>query len=192
MRKVALDEIIATVESIEDNRLIVWDPREGSHLYASGFYGKPLGISKPKETDFDVPLILDLIEGVYLLEKGKIRVVVGPEKNEITLKRLQEIAERVHDRFDVKYRIYKDLREKGYIVTPGIKYGCDFAVYDHGPGIDHAPYIVQVKVPEEDLPASEIVKAGRLATTVRKTFIMALVDEENGEIKYLGFEWWKP
>ncbi|MFB0543798.1 MAG: hypothetical protein ACETVR_03355, partial [Candidatus Bathyarchaeia archaeon] len=72
-------EIIATAEAIEDHRLIVWIPKEGSRLYASGFYGKPLGISKPKEPDFDVPLILDLIEGVYLLEKGRIRVVIGPE-----------------------------------------------------------------------------------------------------------------
>lgn len=187
-----MGEIIATAEAIEDNRLIIWSPKEGSILYASGFYGKPLGISKPKELDFDVPLILDLIEGVYLLEEGKIRVVVGPERREMTAKELQEIAERVHDRFDMKYRVYRDLREKGYIVTPGIKYGCDFAVYQHGPGIDHAPYIVQVKKPGEELPASEVVKAGRLATTVRKTFIMAVVDDERGEINYLGFEWWKP
>ena len=184
--------IVATAEAIEDNRLIVWSPEEGSRLYTSGFYGKPLGISKPKETSFNVPLILDLIEGVYLLERGKIRVVVGHKRRGMSLNQLKEIAVRVHDRFDVKYRVYKNLREKGYIVTPGVKYGCDFAVYQHGPGIDHAPYIVQVKRLGEELPAPEIVKAGRLATTVRKTFIMAVVDEESGEIKYLGFKWWKP
>jgi len=187
-----LVEFIATAEAIEDHRLIVWDPKEGSRLYASGFYGKPLGISKPKELDFDVPLILDLIEGVYLLEKGRIRVVAGPGGREMSVEELKEIAGRVHDRFDMKYRVYRDLREAGYVVTPGIKYGCDFAVYQHGPGIDHAPYIVQVKEPEEELPAAEIVKAGRLATTVRKTFIMAVVDEKSGGVTYLGFEWWKP
>ena len=190
MRLVALSGSVVTAEVIEDKRLVVWSPREGADLYASGFYGKPLGITKPKEPEFDVPLILDLIEGVYLLERGRIRVVAGPRRRELSLRRLRGIAERVHDRFGIKYRVYRDLRERGYIVTPGIKYGCDFAVYEHGPGIDHAPFIVQVKKPEEGLPASEVVRAGRLATTVRKTFIMAVVEDD--AVTYLGFEWWKP
>lgn len=110
----------------------------------------------------------------------------------MSLRELRKVAERVHDGFDPKYKVYRDLREKGYIVTPGIKYGCDFAVYEKGPGIDHAPYIVQVKRPQEELSASEIVKAGRLAATVRKIFIMALVDAEEEGVVYLGFEWWRP
>lgn len=186
-----MEDIVATAESIEDNRLVIWSPKEGSSLYELGFYGKPLGVSKPKETEFDVPLILDLIEGVYLLEKRRIKVVYGPQGKQMSLSRLQKVAKRVHDGFEIKYKIYRDLREKGYIVTPGIKYGCDFAVYEHGPGIDHAPYIVQVKKPEEELSASEIVKAGRLAATVRKIFIMAIVDAKNDRLTYLGFEWWK-
>ncbi|MBT8172169.1 tRNA-intron lyase, partial [Candidatus Bathyarchaeota archaeon] len=49
-----------------DNFLIVWNPEEGSKLYKKGYYGKPIGIPKPKIPEFDVPLILDLMEGVYL------------------------------------------------------------------------------------------------------------------------------
>ena len=41
--------------------------------------------------------------------------------------------------------VYRDLRESGLIVTPGIKFGCDFAVYKYGPGVEHAPYMVSVK-----------------------------------------------
>jgi len=187
-----LAETKITAEAIEDNRLIIWSPREGSALFAEGFYGKPLGISKPKEAEFDVPVILDLIEGVYLVEKGRLRVTAGADKRELSLEELRRVAKRVHDGFDLKYQVYRDLREKGYVVTPGIKYGCDFAVYEQGPGIDHAPYIVQVKRPDEELSASEIVKAGRLAATVRKTFIMALVDADCESVVYLGFKWWRP
>ncbi len=39
-----------------ENRLVVWDPDEGSALYNMGFYGKPVGIAKPKPTGFTVPL----------------------------------------------------------------------------------------------------------------------------------------
>ena len=69
------------VELIE-NFLVVWDPAEGSQLYKNGYYGKPLGIAKPKIPEFNVPLILDLMEGVYLAEKGLITVHEGSEKTQ--------------------------------------------------------------------------------------------------------------
>ena len=62
------------------DKLVVWNPRDGSELYKNGFYGKPVGISKPKNSDFDVPLIIDLIEGFYLLESGMIQVFLGQNK----------------------------------------------------------------------------------------------------------------
>ncbi len=43
------------VELIE-NFLVVWDPAEGSELYKTAYYGKPVGIPKPKVPEFDVPL----------------------------------------------------------------------------------------------------------------------------------------
>lgn len=158
-------------------------------IYEAGYFGKPLGVSKPKD-ELSTPLILDPIEGIYLLERGLIKVVSGPERREVQLEELVATARETLEGFDEKYRVYRDLREKGFVVTPGIKYGCDFAVYQHGPGVDHAPYIVQVKDQDDGLSASEIVKAGRLATTVRKTFILAVVD--CGQVRYLGFKWWKP
>ena len=91
--------------------------------------------------------------------------------------------------FDKKYAVYKDLREKGFVVTPGIKYGCDFAVYEYGPGIDHAPYIVQIMGLNDAMTALEIVRSGRLASTVRKTFIVAVLGDKG--VDYLEFKWWR-
>ncbi|MBN1682170.1 tRNA-intron lyase [Candidatus Bathyarchaeota archaeon] len=177
-----------TVEALEDSKLIIWSPQDGRKLYESGFYGKPLGNPRPKE-DFNEPLILDPIEGVYLLEKDKINVISTSNKKKVNLKSLINKTKIVLDNFDNKYLVYKDLREKGYVVTPGIKYGCDFAVYEHGPGIDHAPFIIQVKKVSDEITAAEIVKAGRLASTVRKTFIIAVI--QNQLVKYLEFKWWR-
>lgn len=180
---------LARVEALKDGRLIVWSPLESRRLYATGFYGKPLGIPKPKE-DFEAPLILDPIEGIYLLEKGMISVYSGEGEDEVDLEELRDSASGMLEGFEERYQIYRDLRERGLIVTPGIKYGCDFAVYEKGPGLDHAPYIIKVKGSGEGLTAAEIVEAGRLATSVRKTFIIALVD--SGEIRFLSFKWWRP
>lgn len=173
------------------NFLVVWDPKCGSELFKMGFYGKPLGIPKPKSPDFNVPLILDLMEGLYLLEKGIIRVYEGPNKARTTIKRLKSIARKVYEDFDLKYAAYKDLREKGLIVTPGVKFGCDFAVYKVGPGLEHAPYMVSVKSKKDEINPTEIVKAGRLATSVRKRFIIAVPDLRDGKVEYLIFKWFK-
>ena len=177
------------VEVLPDSRLIVWSPEEGRRLYRDGYYGKPLGIPKPKE-DFEAPLVLDPIEGVYLLEMGAISVYSGEEKRRVDLQELRSIARETLEGFEERYAIYRDLRKKGYVVSPGIKYGCDFAVYEKGPGLDHAPFLVKVKSYPDGLTAAELVEAGRLATTVRKTFIIAVVSGE--EIRYMSFKWWRP
>jgi tRNA-intron endonuclease len=178
------------VEFIE-NFLIVWNPTEGSELYKMGFYGKPLGIPKPKIPEFEVPLILDLMEGLYLAEKQLINICEGPQKKKVSLKKLRQKARQLYDAFDEKYVVYRDLRDSGLIVTPGIKFGCDFAVYKHGPGVEHAPYMVSVKSASSEITATEIVKAGRLATTVRKRFIIAVPNMEREKIRYLIFKWFK-
>jgi len=174
-----------------ENFLVVWDPAKGSELYKLGYYGKPVGIPKPKAEDFDAPLILDVMEGLYLLERGIITVREGPENTKVSFSKLRKRAKRLYEEFDLRYAVYRDLRDQGLIVTPGIKYGCDFAVYKHGPGVEHAPYMVSVKKTKDEVTATEIVKAGRLATTVRKRFIIAIPDLETEQIQYLIFKWFK-
>lgn len=172
-----------------ENFLVVWDSKDGTELYKMGFYGKPIGIPKPKTTEFNVPLILDLMEGLYLAEKKRITVNEGKKKTKVGLKKLSKRARELYEDLDLKYAVYHDLRDHGLIVTPGIKFGCDFAVYKHGPGIEHAPFMVSVKGTEDEMTATEIVKTGRLATTVRKRFIIAVPNIN--KIQYFIFKWFK-
>jgi len=173
-------------------RLIVWDAKTGLDIYRSGFFGKPVGIPKPKpDQDFDVPLLLDLMEGLYLLEHRRISVIDGRTKEPVRRSLLLREARETYRGFSQAYQVYKDLRNKGYIVTPGIKFGADFAVYEHGPGIDHAPFIVSVEDPKSIMGPFEVVRAGRLATTVRKQFIIAIPDTKQDAIRYLVFSWFK-
>jgi len=174
------------------SRLIIWDTGKGLEIYRSGFFGKPVGIPKPKpEQDFDVPLLLDLMEGLYLLEQKRIQVVDGRTKKPVGKGVLLKTARETYRGFRLAYQVYRNLRDKGYIVTPGIKFGADFAVYERGPGIDHAPFIVSVETPESVMGPFEVVRAGRLATTVRKQFIIAIPDLKSGKIRYLVFRWFK-
>jgi len=169
----------------------VWNPKEGSELYKTAYYGKPVGIPKPKIPEFDVPLILDLMEGLYLAEAERIEVYENPGEAPVNLRKLRLKTKQLYEGFEEKYAVYHDLRDSGLIVTPGIKFGCDFAVYKYGPGVEHAPYMVTVKKAGSDISATEIVKNGRLATTVRKRFIIAVPGLGNDKVKYIIFKWFK-
>ena len=183
------DRIVA---ELIGTRLIVWDPNNGVSLYRMGFFGKPVGIPKPKpEQDFKAPLMLDLMEGMYLLDRKIIRVVDVKTSKPVSRSRILALANNTYKQFELGYRTYENLRNKGLIVTPGIRFGSDFAIYEHVPGIDHAPFIVTVKQEEETMGPFEVVLAGRLATTVRKQFTIAVPKGRGKRVNYLVFRWFK-
>jgi len=180
-----------TAAELIGTRLVIWDYADAVKLYRLGFFGKPVGIPKPKpEQEFKAPLMLDLMEGVYLLDRGIIKVTDAQTGKPVSKSKLLKLANRTYKEFDLGFAAYENLREKGLIVTPGIRFGSDFAIYEHGPGIDHAPFIVTVKKEEETMGPFEVVLAGRLATTVRKQFTIA-VPRQHGKVDYLVFRWFK-
>ena len=147
-----------------ENRIIVWNIEDSKKLFSEGYYGKPIGMPKPKIEEIDVPLILDLIEGYYLLEMKKITITKLKQK--IKTDEMIEICKKeVHD-FEKKYIVYK------------------------GPGIDHAPFLIQVYNRNEPITSTGIVLAGRLATTVRKQFILA-IPKGKDKVDFLALDWWK-
>jgi len=171
-------------------RVIVFDHDEARRLYALGFYGKPLGVAKPRGSDFDAPLELGLVEAVYLAEKGLL-VVEDIWGRKLGVDDIKRYAASVLEGFDLVYTVYRDLRDKGYVVRSGLKFGAAFAVYEKGPGLEHAPYLVHVVPYNERIEPLEIVRAGRLSHSVRKYFVIALVESPGSEVKYMAFEWSK-
>lgn len=161
-------------------------------LYRMGFFGKPVGIPKPRpDQEWKAPLMLDLMEGLYLLDRKKIKVVDAETFRPVSRSKILSLANKTYKQFELGYRAYENLRNKGLIVTPGIRFGSDFAIYEHGPGIDHAPFIVTVKQEEETMGPFEVVLAGRLATTVRKQFTIAVPKRGGKKVDYLVFRWFK-
>ncbi|NHK32696.1 MAG: tRNA-intron lyase [Asgard group archaeon] len=173
------------------DRVMIWDHKDGSRLYSSGYFGKPIGIRKPKGDNFERPLELSLIEACYLIEKGWIEVYIKNEKKPVKFDVLVERGKKSIPLFEEKILVYKDIRKRNLIPRPGLKFGADFAVYQRGPGIDHSPYVITTLPRGSELTAIELVRAGRLATSVRKKFVIATI-LSNNEIKYYGFEWSKP
>lgn len=172
-----------------NSRVIVFNPLFASYLYVKkGFYGSPLGINKPRLEYFSKPSELSLIEAYYLLENNEITIYDVKEKKDLNPKEFFEIAKKIHNKFEEKYIIYKDLREKKYIPRPGLKFGADFVVYKKGPGLEHSLFMVHVLPHDSEITAIDMVRAGRLATSVRKKFVIANPLTKS----YYFFEWFKP
>ncbi len=172
-----------------NSRVVIFNPLYASYLYVKEkFFGSPLGISKPRLEYFSKPSELSLIEAYYLLENDKITIFDVKREKDLSAKEFFEIAKQIHHKFEEKYVIYKDLREKGYVPRPGLKFGADFVVYKKGPGLEHSPFIVHVLPHESKISAIDMVRAGRLATSVRKKFVIA----NPQTINYYFFTWFKP
>ncbi|MBU7046823.1 MAG: tRNA-intron lyase [Theionarchaea archaeon] len=156
-----------------ESQVVFEDESTLSQLYSKGFYGK---IKEKK-------LYLNFLEALYLLEKEKIEVEY--EGRILSFSELLEMA-RVEAEFDIRYFVYKDLRDKGLIVKTGFKYGCHFRVYRKGPE-EHAEYLVHVIPEKREFQTYDIVKHCRLAHSVNKLMIFAFIDEE-GDITYYSVE----
>ncbi|KAI1289757.1 tRNA-splicing endonuclease subunit Sen34 [Halotydeus destructor] len=87
----------------------------------------------------------------------------------------------------VKYLVFKDLWTKGHYVTNGLKFSCDFLVYEGDPMQYHAKYMVVCKEPEEELSALELLIRGRLSVQVNKEIMVATTDDD--QVVYMTFKW---
>jgi len=132
-------------------------------------------------------LFLSLIEAAYLMERGKIKVLDGDK--ELSFEELLEIGRKKDDQFDIKYLVYKDLRDRGYVVRSALKFGSHFRVYRRGMD-EHSQWLIWV-VPENlHFSPSDITARVRVAHGVRKNMVMAVVDEDN-DVVYYKIEWVK-
>lgn len=87
-----------------------------------------------------------------------------------------------------EYVIFKDMKEKGFYITSGFKYGADFLLYRDDPNFIHSEYLVFVYDYRKTLNIKELINAERIGVSNKKAFLAACVDDEN-KIKYLNFKW---
>jgi len=155
------------------NKIIIDDPTLKGQLVEKGF-----GENKGNK------LILDLFEAIYLCEKEKLSINDVKEKK-ISVKKLFEIGLKSDKNFYSKQKVHEDLREKGYCIKTGLKFGFDFRVYPRGKkmGEAHSQYGIHVASENEKISMTQISRMTRLAGNIHIKTIIAVVDRED-EINY--------
>ena len=150
-------------------------------LYRKSHFGEPVGEK----------IQYSLSEALFLTEKGKIKVF--HKKKGLPFKELMKKAYSNDKRINTKYPVFKDLREKGYVVKTALKFGADFRVYDRGslPGEKHAKWIVFADHESGKFTWHEFSAKNRVAHSTKKNLLLAIVDEE-GDVSYYEVKWAKP
>ena len=95
----------AATGKLVENRIVLWNVEESRLMFGNGYYGKPLGISKPKGTQFDVPLVLDLIEGCYLIQIGRL-MAYHADGRQISLRAIKAICRKEYIDFDCRVLVF--------------------------------------------------------------------------------------
>ena len=180
------EEKIWKAELTED-RVIVWDKEGAQELFENGWYGDLEGER----------LELALVEAMLLLERNKIEIVKG--KKNVNKKDFHAHCIKSDSRFNTRYTVYKDLRDRGLPTRTGFKFGCDFRVYERGvspvkkgpkQAHEHTRWIV-FSVPEDyTCSFQELSRAVRLAHNIRANMLWAVVDNDSAvtfyQITYLS------
>lgn len=151
----------------------------------------------------DGQIYLSFYEAFYLFKKNKICIfydmskknkkeLVDYKKGLVLLDEksiLLMFNKKVKD-FLFRFLVYSDLRERGYLVRTGFKFGSDFRVYDKGKklGEDHSKWLVYCIKESDYIKASVFSGINRVANTTKKTLLLAVVDDEK-EITYYEIKW---
>lgn len=132
-----------------------------------------------------------LIEALYLLERKKILVYFKGKK--LSSEKFLELAITLEPNFFTRYAVFKDMRNRGYLVKTALKFGADFRVYDRGikPGQDHAKWVLFPVYETSSLTWHEFAAKNRVAHSTKKNLLIAIVDEE-GDVTYYEIEWIRP
>ncbi len=151
---------------IDGKRCIVTSNNLKSKLIQKGFG------TKKEEV-----LLLDLFESYFLLETKKIKIT--KDEKEITADEFRGYVKKYIKEFTDKYLVYKDFREKGFIVKDGAIFGFDFRVYEgNSKTHQHTKYVVDVKRTHKD-EMTKVIKSERLANSIKTKYVIAIIDQED-------------
>jgi tRNA-splicing endonuclease subunit Sen34 len=95
------------------------------------------------------------------------------------------------------YYLFAHLHSKGYFMSPGLRFGCQFVAYPGDPLRYHSHFLSVSKEWNEPIDLIDIVGGGRLGTGVKKGYLLGGLEEveednkQGGEkpVRTFCFEW---
>ena len=155
--------------------------KEAFTLYEQSRFGEPI----------EGKIYYSIVEALYLVEKGRLNIYIGKKK--LSFDRFLEKAQELENGFYVRFVVYRDMRNRGYIVKTALKFGADFRIYDKGikPGQEHARWVLYPVYESSSLTWHEFAAKNRVAHSTKKRLLIGIVDDEN-DVTYYEVDWKRP
>jgi tRNA-intron endonuclease, archaea type len=141
---------------------------------------------------FGEKILYSLPEAFFLVQNKKMEILDYYNKK-LTQKEILKKFERIDKKFKTKYIVFKDLREKGYIVKTALKFGAEFRVYEKGRKVseNHSKWILFPVSENKQMTWQDFSAKSRVAHSTKKNLLIAIVDEE-GKVSYYEVKWTQP
>ena len=185
VKKKVKKKVQKKVKGVLDETRVITESSDGAReFYAQNRFGSIL--------EGEGKVQLSLLEGFYLMEAGKLEIKSSSGRK-LSYEGFLKKAKVVEPNFWVRYCVFKDMRNRGYIIKTALKFGADFRVYDRGvkPGEDHARWVIYPVHEGEHLTWYEFAAKNRVAHSTKKRLMIGIVDDE-GDVTYYEIRWMRP
>lgn len=187
---------ITTSATFLNDRCIVWEDEDVDklHTYSLG-----------KMVD-DTRLQLSLVEAGYLLKNGLITITIATpttitttttslgtkdDRGDLDIDRLSALCSGIDPDFPHKFSAYCDLMDSGMVPKTGFKFGSHFRVYEGG-DLKHSRFLVHAITADHTFVLQVLSRAVRLANSVHKEMVFAVVDTTDAHVRYVSINRAKP
>jgi len=158
---------------LHEDTVIISDQKEGTQIYNKGNFGYPMSGGG---------LELDLIEATFLVECDRLQVL--KDGKPMSFKDLFNHSSTQYDRFDVSYLVYRDMRNRGFVVKAESGH-FDLSVFPRGSTMSNSRprYLVRAVSERDVLDLDVFSKEVAHTESKDKKLLYGVVDEE-GDLTY--------
>jgi len=128
-------------------------------------------------------VIYSPFEAFYLIELKKAEIINTKNNKSLKEHEILNLFSKKNKDFLIQYLIFKKLKQKGYTVKTGSKFGTEFRIYDNSLN-KHAKWLVYPIKQSEKSNWNEFISKNRIAHSTGKKILLAIVDSEDNVLFY--------
>lgn len=180
-KKTVKRPVIAKIKAVFSGETVYSNTKEAMSLHAQSRFGE-------KKSG---KVLYSIFEALYLLEKTKMEIKFGKKK--LKVDQLIELWREKDSNIRTKYIVFRNMRNRGFIVKTALKFGAEFRVYDRGikPGEDHARWVLFPVSESTSLTWHDFSAKNRVAHSTKKNLLIGIVDAEE-DVTFYEIKWIKP
>ncbi|MHA1795172.1 MAG: tRNA-intron lyase, partial [Promethearchaeota archaeon] len=163
----------------QNDKIIVENSPTAKDLHEKNFFGLQLPNNKYE---------FSIIEGLLLMERNRLKIMTL-ERNPLRSDEILNTIAQKDPQIWIRYLVYRDLRQRGYIVRLGYGDEIHFRIFSRGanPQTDIAKYFIFILEEDNAVRLDLLDKITKQSVNSRKILILATVDRL-GDITYYQLE----